>query len=147
MKQNSPHTRANATVIFAGLLKVSGFSSIAVDKNVYVRIFVKGNVDISGGGLLNSNSPLNFQLYGCDHPAGTTGSINIKGGGGLNAAVYAPDYNITMSGGGSADSIFGSFVGNKITMAGGQAVHYDEALADGGLVADYKIVNWFEDVR
>ncbi len=62
-------------------------------------------------------------------------------------AVYAPNYDIEMKGGGSSDSIFGAFVGNTVFMNGVQSVHYDEALADGGLIADFKIVSWFEDER
>jgi hypothetical protein len=135
------------TIIVSGDIKLAGQSIISVDNNVFVRLFVAGNADITGGGLVNNNSPLNFQIYGCDQTVGTTGSIKIAGNGGLNAAVYAPNYDITMVGGGSDDSIFGSFVGNTITMTGVQSVHYDEALGDGGLIADYKVANWFEDVR
>jgi hypothetical protein len=61
--------------------------------------------------------------------------------------VYAPDYDISMKGGGNTDTIFGSFSGHTITMTGVQSVHYDEAMADGGLISDYKIASWFEDVR
>ena len=32
-------------------------------------------------------------------------------------------------------------------MTGVQSVHYDEALSEGGLVGEYKVVSWFEDVR
>lgn len=49
--------------------------------------------------------------------------------------------------GGTADSIFGSFVGWTIGMTGIQSVHYDEALNDGGLISDFKVVSWFEDAR
>ena len=34
-----------------------------------------------------------------------------------------------------------------ISPTGVQAVHYDEALSDGGLISDYKVVSWFEDIR
>ena len=42
---------------------------------------------------------------------------------------------------------FGSFVGWFIGMTGIQSVHFDEALAEGGLISDYKVVSWFEDAR
>ncbi len=34
-----------------------------------------------------------------------------------------------------------------VYMIGVQQVHYDETLADGGLISDYKVVSWFEDDR
>jgi len=34
-----------------------------------------------------------------------------------------------------------------VNMTGVQAIHYDEALGEGGLISDYKVVSWFEDVR
>jgi hypothetical protein len=74
-------------------------------------------------------------------------TMSISGNGGFSGAVYAPHYNVEMVGGGNTDSIFGSFVGNTVRMTGVQSVHYDEALADGGLVSDYKVVSWFEEDR
>jgi len=118
---------------------------------VNLRLFVKGNADITGQGVSNPGAPLQFQLYGCD-PASTTGAtsqktIKVAGNGGLRACVYAPTYDITLLGGGVEDSIYGSFVGYNIGMTGVQSVHYDEALGSGGLVSDYKVANWFEDTQ
>ncbi len=93
-----------------------------------------------------------MQFYGVSRPAVNgveppKGIMKIAGNGGFTGSVYAPDYDISMVGGGSSDSIFGAFLGNTVSMTGVQAVHYDEALADGGLIGDYRIVSWFEDVR
>jgi hypothetical protein len=40
-----------------------------------------------------------------------------------------------------------NIVGNTVTMSGVQAVHYDDALGDGGLISDFRVVSWFEDIR
>ena len=120
---------------------------------MYVRIFVAGDVDITGQGILNPNSPLNMQLYGLDRPTNadgspqTPGKLKIAGNGGHRGTVYAPSYEVNIVGGGTDDSIFGAFVGWSVNVTGVQSVHYDEALADGGLISDYKVVSWFEDVR
>nr|MDQ3623636.1 hypothetical protein [Verrucomicrobiota bacterium] len=142
-----------AQIVVTSDISISGQGAITLDPGVNLRIFVGGNADITGNGVTNPNSPLNFQLYGIDRPKNadgspqSPGSIKIAGNGGFRGAVYAPNYDIEMKGGGNADTIFGSFVGWNIRMTGGQAVHYDEALADGGLISDYKVVSWFEDTR
>ena len=142
-----------AQIIVSAAVSMSGRSQIVLDPGVHVRMFVGGDADMTGNGVANPNSPLNFQLYGLDRPTNPDGSpqvpglMKVAGNGGFRGTVYAPSYNVTMVGGGSADSIYGSFVGWKVSMTGVQSVHYDEALGDGGLISDYKVVSWFEDVR
>lgn len=142
-----------AQVVVTGDVSLSGQAQIKLGRGVYVRLFVAGDADFSGQGFLNPNSPLALQLYGIDRPKNSDGTVSsygqmkITGNGGFCGAVYAPHYDIEMKGGGTTDSIFGAFVGHTISMTGVQSVHYDEALADGGLINDYKIVSWFEDER
>lgn len=141
-------------------ISLSGNAGITLDPGVHVRLFVGGDADITGNGVSNPNSPLNFQLYGLDRPKNPDGSpqdpgqLKIAGNGGFRGTVYAPSYEVEMVGGGNQDkenggngAIYGSFVGWTIRMTGVQSVHYDEALADGGLISGYAIVSWFEDVR
>lgn len=139
------------TIVVSGDISLSGQAAIVLDPGVNVRIFAKGNVDITGNGISNPGTPLQLQIYGCDQrdSRGNTivGSMKIAGNGGLRASVYAPTYNVSLNGGGNSDSIYGAFVGLNISMVGGQSVHYDEALSNGGLVSDYKISNWFEDTK
>jgi hypothetical protein len=142
-----------AQIIVNGDITMTGQAAIIVDPGVYVRIFVAGDADFAGQGILNPNSPLHMQLYGLDRPTNadgspqTPGEMKIAGNGGFRGTVYAPSYDLTMVGGGTEDSIYGSFVGWTVNMTGVQAVHYDEALGDAGLISDYKVVSWFEDVR
>jgi hypothetical protein len=150
---NGNYIETFAQVIVSGDINMSGQAEIIVDEGVYVRFFVQGNVSVSGNGMTNRNGPLHLQLYGIDPPPNADGTeapmktMSISGNGGFSGAVYAPHYNVEMVGGGNTDSIFGSFVGNTVRMTGVQSVHYDEALADGGLVSDYKVVSWFEEDR
>jgi hypothetical protein len=142
-----------AQIVVTGDVSLTGLSQIKLGKGVHVRMFVIGNADIGGKGFYNPNSPLALQVYGCDRPKladGTPasyGTMKIAGNGGFCGAIYAPNYNLEIKGGGTADSIFGAFVANTVFMNGVQAIHYDEALADGGLITDYRIVSWFEDER
>lgn len=140
-----------AQIIVTGNFTLSGSAQVSLDPGVYARFFVVGDADITGQGFLNPNPPLHLQFYGVDRPKkadGTPadpGSIKIAGNGGFSGAVYAPNYNVELKGGGSTDTLFGAFVGYTVRMTGVQSVHYDETLADGGLISDYKIVSWFED--
>jgi hypothetical protein len=142
-----------AQIVVTGDVSTSGQAQITLGKGVHLRMFVAGDIDITGNGVQNPNSPLHLQVYGLDRPTNPDGSpiepgdAKIAGNGGFRGTVYAPMYNVEMVGGGNADSIFGAFVGWTVRMTGVQAVHYDERLGDGGLVADYKVVSWFEDVR
>lgn len=142
-----------AQIVVTGDISMSGKAQIVLDPGVYVRLFVAGDADMTGNGVLNPNNPLNFQVYGLDRDKNadgspkTPGEMKIAGNGGFRGTVYAPGYNIDMVGGGNEDSIYGAFVGWDVRMTGVQSVHYDEALGDGGLIADYKVVSWFEDVR
>jgi hypothetical protein len=142
-----------AQIVVTGDISLSGGAQIKLDPGVYLRIFFMGNADMGGNGFMNPNSPLALQLYGIDRPKladgspASLGNIKINGNGGFSGSVYAPNYNIEMVGGGNTDSIFGAFVGNTVRMTGVQSIHYDEALADGGLITDYRIVSWFEDER
>lgn len=140
-----------AQIIVTGDIALSGAAQIKLDPGVYVRMFVVGDADITGKGFLNPNSPLHLQLYGVDRAQkadGTPadpGTMKIAGNGGFCGAVYAPNYNVELKGGGNADTLFGAFIGYTVRMTGVQSVHYDEALAEGGLISDFKIVSWFED--
>jgi len=142
-----------AQIVVTGDISMAGQAEIKLDPGVHVRMFVAGDVDISGNGVSNPNSPLHFQMYGLDRATNADGSpvspgeAKIAGNGGFRGTVYAPMYNVEMVGGGNEDSIYGAFVGWNVRMTGVQSVHYDEALADGGLISDYKVVSWFEDAR
>jgi hypothetical protein len=142
-----------AQIVVTGNMKTAGNASIILEPGVNVRIFAAGDVDMSGNGFDNPNNPLSLQLYGIDRPKNpdgspiTPGDLKIAGNGGFTGTVYAPSYNVSIVGGGTSDTVYGSFAGWSVTMNGVQAVHYDEALGDGGLISDYKVVSWFEDAR
>ena len=142
-----------AQIIVNGDVNTTGNGAIILDPGVHVRFFVAGNMDMRGNGFDNPNYPLNLQVYGLDRPTNadgspqSPGSFKISGNGGFCGTVYAPSYSVEMVGGGNADTIYGAFSGWTVRMTGVQAVHYDEALGDGGLISDYKVVSWFEDTR
>lgn len=93
-------------------------------------------VDMSGGSVTNNTGvPANFEIVCCGNaPAPPNGTnpgqnycpgINLSGGSGSDAVVYAPNAGITMSG---SSAFYGAVIGNTFTDSGGAAIHYDTAL-------------------
>jgi hypothetical protein len=93
-----------------------------------------------------ANQPSDLLLYGVQPLSGTP-HVSLGGNGQITAAVYAPDYDVTVSGGGSSGHVFGSVVGKTVSMTGVTNLHYDEALSATGVINNYRIVSWVEDTR
>ena len=142
-------SRTFVEIYVTGDITAVGLSEIVVHPGVEAIIYFAGNVNVQGNGIVNKNNkPGNLLMYGIT-PTDTTvtKTVQLGGNGLLSAAVYAPDYAVTINNGGTKGSVFGSFVGKSVTMDGVTDLHYDEALASGGRITDYKIVSWFEDTR
>ncbi|MBN1829132.1 MAG: hypothetical protein JW884_08300, partial [Deltaproteobacteria bacterium] len=139
----------SATVIVSGdvVLKVAnkfwmtGTSEILVTPGSSLTVYVEGNIDLSGSGIVNTSSiPANVQIYGganttdCD----ITGSVEFFG------VVFAPNAQVRLTG---TTDIYGSIVGRTVSMTGGGTLHYDEALANlggSGSSGSITIVSWRE---
>ena len=131
-----------------GDISVAGNSQIILGDGVKAKIYFSGNVDIAGKGMLNpANQPGDLLLYGVQSTASVTPHVNLGGNGQITASVYAPDYDVTVNGGGSSGHVFGSVVGKTVAMTGVTNLHYDEALAASGIINNYEIVSWVEDTR
>ncbi|MEY2530498.1 MAG: hypothetical protein QOI96_583 [Verrucomicrobiota bacterium] len=131
-----------------GNVSVTGTSQIVVQPGVSVAIYFDGNVDVSGNGIINSNNqPSDLQLYGVQPSDSSSRHVNLSGNAQISAAVYAPNADVSINGGGSSGHVFGSVVGKTVTMTGVTNLHYDEASGSSGIINNYKIVSWFEDNR
>lgn len=131
-----------------GAINLSGTGQITVKPNAHVKIYVEGDVTITGNGMVNeTQKPANLELLGVTPADGVSRSFTLSGNGSFTGAVYAPDHVVTLSGGGSNGNYFGSIVAKTVTMSGNTSVHYDESLATGDYITDYKIASWFEDNR
>jgi hypothetical protein len=137
-------TLTGSTYFFTSL-KLSGNSTLQV--NGPVKIYVTGDVDLSGGTVVNTTQrAVNFQLY--VHPYAVpstftppaTPSVKLSGGNASAYAVYAPAAAVAITGG---SNVFGSVIGRTITAAGGSKIHYDAALAEQlGLTARVQRIFW-----
>ena len=100
-----------------------------------VTIYVEGNYDISGGGVINSSDATDLTVY----VSGT--QAKLTGGSGTAGAIYAPNADVLVLGGGE---INGSVLGKTVKNTGGSDFHYDEALGGEGPYLSAKITSWHE---
>ena len=135
-------------VYVSGDVTATGNAQVILGPGVKAKLYFSGNVNVSGNGVVNSNNqPGDLIMYGINPPDGSPRTLALGGNSLLSAAVYAPAYDVQINNGGTKGSVYGSFVGNTVTMNGVTDLHYDEALASGGTINNYRIVSWFEDTR
>jgi Tfp pilus assembly protein PilX len=144
-----------ALVVVDGTTRVSTKSGSIWTNTDYTgtgtaKLYVGGNIAISGNGSLNAPyKPEALQVYGtltkAAYDAGGRQSISVGGNGNLTAAIYSPNADIVMNGGGSSGYIAGAAVGRSVRVNGnGYRFRYDkdlEDLTDGG---GFKVTGWAE---
>jgi len=144
--------KGEVTLVVKGDIDVGGVVDLGEDAKL--RVFVKGDVTVGGNGIVNSNSPRNLIIYNTTSPTDIANGadrpeVKLHGNGFLSAAVYAPEADISLKGGGGSGEMFGSVVGNTVTFAGNNYnFHYDESLAfinddDGGAKLP-QVTKWLE---
>ncbi|PYK69789.1 MAG: hypothetical protein DME45_00630 [Verrucomicrobia bacterium] len=150
---------------------------ITVEKGVTAEIWFTGNIKVKAGDLDNQNVdrgtqtpspgslgiPPSIPPTQADDPnasrvghlkffgispttSGTTQTIEINSPGNLFATFYAPSADIIVAGN---PDIFSAIVGRSFSGNGDTSLHYDKALnqVDIGVVTDYQIISYVEDVR
>lgn len=105
-------------------MSTSGNARINIVGEGQVKIFVTGQIDLTGNGIVNtSQKPTNLHLIATN----PTANVNIAGNGDFIGGLQAPANNVTLAGNGT---VYGAVVGKNVTFKGssGQTmVHYDEA--------------------
>jgi len=135
-------------IYVTGDVSITGNGQIISQPGVNTKIYFAGNIDSGGNGILNMDSnPLHLQLFGIQPSGNDTPHVSLGGNSQIMAALYAPNHDVTINGGGSNGHFYGSVVGKTVTMNGVTNLHYDEAMGEGGLIDNYRIVSWFEDNR
>ena len=119
-----------------GSVSLGGQSSIYIAPGSSLTLYVNGSVSMGGGGIVNADGlPSECTVYGMP---GCT-SFSMSGGSAFAGTVYAPEAALTYSGHSDA---FGSFTADSISMSGGAAVHYDEALVNN--TKNFVVISWNE---
>ena len=150
---------------------------ITVEKGVTAEIWFTGNMRVKGDDLDNQNVDRGTQTANpgsagipplipptlADDPnpsrvghmkffgisptvSGTTQTVKIDSPGNIFATFYAPSADISLTG--NVD-VFSAIVGRSFSGDGNAGFHYDKALnqVQIGVVTDYQIASYVEDVR
>src|SRR6476659_7419504 len=150
---------------------------ITVERGVTAEIWFTGNMKVKAGDLDNQNvdrgtktanpgslgvPPLtpptpaddpnpsrvgHMKFFGISPTiSGVTQTIEIDPPGNIFATFYAPSADITVTG---DTDIFSAIVGRSFSGTGNTGFHYDKALnkVDIGVVTDYQVVSYVEDIR
>jgi hypothetical protein len=70
--------------------------------------------------------------------------IKLHGNGAFSGAVYAPNAELNLKGGGNSGVLFGAAVAYEIVIVGNYEFHYDEALDDFNTRREFRITRWRE---
>lgn len=133
-------------------INIKGTDSVTLEpassssKKTTLAIYTQRDVAIAGNGVVNSGAPADFALYGTCPQTESNQNIKIAGNGVLSAVVYAPNADITLNGGGTNGNVYGSVIGETITVTGGSQFHYDEALAELDTSSPFTFSEWIEYV-
>jgi hypothetical protein len=122
--------------------------SVVIVNGVNVKMYVGGNLNFSGNGLINyNNKASSLEIYGISPPDGTSQTFTLAGNSDFYGTVYAPGADLKLAGGGSSGEFVGSFTGKSAFLNGTTQIRYDEALAGTGRISSFKLAAWFEDVK
>jgi hypothetical protein len=146
--QDSILVNGNATWWCQGGLDLGGKGQIIIAAGARLILFIGQNSgsavsgSLSGNGVLNgTGNATNTLVYGM---AKCT-SISLSGNAAFIGAIYAPDANMSMNGGGNNTMDFcGAGVFKTVTMNGHFNFHYDENLGRFGPRCGYVIISWNE---
>ncbi len=134
--------RGAAVLYLTGGMAMTGQSQIDIAAGASLKIYVAGNVDLQGNGIMNANKDaLDFGLYGLP----TCTSIDFQGNASFTGTIYAPQAAFTAGGGGANQyDCVGAVIANSISMNGHFSFHYDEALGRSGPGNGFVITSWNE---
>ncbi len=124
-------------------------STVVVADTVKVEVYVAGDMDFGNGdigirpdGIMGT--PGNLKIYGTS----TSGRVDMNGNPNKSFALYAPTYDFALGGGGNG-IMYGAIVAKTVDLSGGGNwdFHYDESLADEGMIVGYRLHSFHEDFR
>jgi hypothetical protein len=135
-------TGKEVTLYIKDGFKMSGRSEFIIAPGASVKIYVGGDVGLSGNGILNySQNAASFELFGLR----TNRKIDISGNAAFTGVIYAPQADVTMNGGGNDGyDVVGAIVANTAKLNGHFRFHYDEALGRAQILSKYSVASWRE---
>lgn len=129
----------DVTMVVEGDIDVKG--QLRLNPGASLQLFVDGDMTIGGTGIVNvDGAPPNLLVYG----TGSDKEFKLHGSASFAGAVYAPNNDVSLKGGGSSGEMFGAAVGDTIVIVGNYSFHYDESLADMDNDDGIRVSQWEE---
>jgi hypothetical protein len=121
-------------------LRVAGNSTNAGN----LTIFMDGpRFSVSGVNAVEGGSATNLAYYGTTNNT----RITLSGNSAFTGTIYAPQANITLTGGGTdtmGTDFVGAIVGRSVTLNGHYMFHFDENLLGAGPMLPCVAYSWRE---
>jgi len=132
----------NVTFYVTGGFSMSGGSSVILAPGAYLKMYVGGDINLSGNGIFNYTlDASHFSLFGLP----SNKKIAISGNAAFTGVIYSPHADVAMNGGGTTTyDIVGAIVANSATMNGHFQFHYDERLGRSKVLSKYNVASWIE---
>jgi hypothetical protein len=106
-----------------------------------LTIYVASPTFTIGSGIIDGGRAANLSYYGLP----SNKAISFSGNSAFTGTIYAPDADVTLTGGGTSDYDFvGSLVAKSIKLNGHFMFHYDEDLITSGPSRGYVATHWTE---
>lgn len=136
-------------IIVAGKMTTTGLSSLTVGSasvpTATLNVYVAGQVDIQGNGVVNNtNVPASMSIWGTvPSTSSTKQDIRIGGNGTYTGVVYAPNAAVNFT---AKNGVFGAIVSDQTSVGGNGAFHYDVRLgaAIQSLDIAFRTTSWAE---
>ena len=130
------------TYVFESI-KLTGGAKLRVSGDSPTVIYVKNDLDMSGGTVYNTSERARNLLFMMAKGA----DAKLTGGAKAYMTVYGPEATINMSGG---TALYGAVVANDIKMNGGARLYYDvdlaknppSVLSGGSSGGSFQVLSW-----
>jgi hypothetical protein len=122
--------RGNARLLVTSNVQFTGSDSLQIAQGGSLELYVSApKASIGGAGVQNDTGfPHNFMYYGLP----TNKSLSYSGNAAMSGAIYAPNADFSLGGGGQDEYDFsGACVTRTVTMNGKFNFHFDENLMKG----------------
>jgi hypothetical protein len=133
----------NVRLLILGNVNMTAQDEIRIANNSQLKLYMYGSsFKAAGNGLINNNgNAASFYYYGL--PSNT--SVDFAGNANFIGAIYAPQADFSLGGGGNNTYDFvGASVSKTVRMNGHFNFHYDENLRRVGAGRGYVATNWKE---
>jgi hypothetical protein len=137
------YVTGHSKLLVTDSINITGNAKIEIAPGASLIIYMEGaSASIAGNGIVNNNSTaLSFLYFGLP----TNTSLSLSGNAAFIGAIYAPNANFTLGGGGKDTYDFvGASVSNTVRMNGHYNFHYDEALGRSRWTRGFVVDSWNE---